>query len=193
MQRRFLVPAVAVMCALVPALVSAQRSPGRIDQSSPVDLAAPFTLAVGGGSGQQLAQVVTVGLPPLKAINLAIGCSHEDPGAELTLSIVGVDESGRPNATVLAMERFPVTDLPDVVDGRLVALDITPPLGLRPGTQYAFVLQSNGSCGLLPGPVGDPYAGGDAYFDAAPNPPGWLPISIGTDRYDLGFQTVRIR
>jgi hypothetical protein len=86
-----------------------------------------------------------------------------------------------------------VTDLPEMVDGSLVTLAITPPLGMRPGTQYAFVLQSSGSCGLMPGPVGDPYAGGDAYFDAAPNPPGWYSISIGTDRFDLGFQTVRIR
>ena len=193
MKRRFLVSAVAVVLALVPALAGAQPSSVRIDQSSPVDLGAPYNFAIGGGSGQKLAQVVTVGLPPLKAVMLPLGCIHDDPDAELTLSIVTVDENGLPSGTVLAMERFPVTALPEVVDGSFATLAIAPPLGLRPGTQYAFVLQSNGSCGLAPGPVGDPYAGGDAYYDSAPNPPGWLSISIGTDRYDLGFRTLRLR
>ena len=50
-------------------------------------------------------------------------------------------------------------------------------------------------CSLEQGPVGDPYAFGDGWFIALPNPVDvWLPISLGSGRFDLPFETfVRLR
>jgi hypothetical protein len=52
------------------------------------------------------------------------------------------------------------------------------------------VLSSAGDCAVWAGPVGDPYTGGHAWFDARPNAPHvWVRANVGTGRDDLPFQT----
>jgi len=62
---------------------------------------------------------------------------------------------------------------------------------VAPGDVYTLVLRNTGgSCGLLRGPEGDPYAGGEGFFAARPNPPGWIPFSATETRLDLPFLVV---
>ena len=44
---------------------------------------------------------------------------------------------------------------------------------------------------MFQGPVGDPYTGGNAFFDSRPNPPGWVCIcDFAGSALDLPFQTL---
>jgi hypothetical protein len=64
-------------------------------------------------------------------------------------------------------------------------------LAVEPGDFLAIVLSNGaGSCGVAASPDGDSYAAGRAWFDARPNPPGWLPVSPLSPEDDLPFQTV---
>ena len=78
--------------------------------------------------------------------------------------------------------------------------EIRLPGGMRfsAGDRFAIVLRNEtGSCGLLVGQSGiGGYAGGEAFFDARPNPPGWVPFAdfVGVDPADLPFVTImRVR
>lgn len=63
------------------------------------------------------------------------------------------------------------------------------PVHLKAGDRFAIVLSAAGDCGVFQGPTGNPYPGGDAFYDARPNRPGiWLLLSGG--RADLAFQTL---
>jgi hypothetical protein len=139
------------------------------------------SVAIGGGSEQKLAQIVTVGLSgPLTEIQLPLfGCDSGD----LAVEIQGV-ANNRPNGVVLASKTVSGSSLPaGAPDFRSVAFSA--PVFLTACSQFAIVLRSAGSCGLAPGSAGDTYAGGDAFFDARPNPPGW--VALGRD---LAFRTI---
>jgi hypothetical protein len=152
-----------------------------IDQQQPViDMTAGFTLAIGGFSEQKLAQVVTPGVTGiLTEVRLPAAC-----GTTLTVEVQGVT-AGIPNGSHLGGQTlnfsgsFPST-FRSIIFGQ--------PVPVTKGVPYALVLTSPDTCGIWPGPVGNPYPGGDALFDARPNPPGWLPMSYG--RADLPFQTL---
>ena len=156
-----------------------------IDQSQPVgDAAAGFTFAIGGGPpGQVLAQVFTPGVTgKLRELEIPVGCAGGDMDLEIRDAAGGL-----PGTMVLASERYGASVFPTVV-GAFVALQIRPSPDLTAGTQYAFVLSNTtSSCGILPGPLGDPYAGGNAYF-AGPMG-GWINLSLGNGREDLPFYT----
>jgi hypothetical protein len=58
------------------------------------------------------------------------------------------------------------------------------------GDRFTIALSNaSGSCGVWPGPVGDPYPGGNGWFFAAPNAT-IAPLGTGTGREDLPFETV---
>lgn len=139
-------------------------------------------LAVGGNSEQILAQVVTAGQTGrLRELHLPISCS---PTSDLVVEIRSVDATGQPTATVLDSRTFSgvSNDLrpPAPTFG---SLDMGGRVMLTTGSQFAFLLRTAGSCGIVPG-IGDDYPGGDGFFDARPNPPGLIPIGA-----DLAFET----
>lgn len=143
-----------------------------------------FVYAVGGGSQQKLAQVVTAGMTgQLTSVGFPIGCA-----GDLVIQIQGV-ASDQPDGVVLSETVLPVA----VVGGHtsppsFKTLSLGTPVPVTAGSSFAIVLDSPGSCGLYPGPIGDPYAGGAAFFDSRPNPEGvWVPMSGG--RNDLPFRT----
>ena len=70
-----------------------------------------------------------------------------------------------------------------------VSYALATPVFVPRGTQFAIVLYSSGSCGTRPGPDGDSYAGGQGYFDARPNQPGWVCLCGFAGPWDLPFQT----
>jgi len=159
-----------------------------LDQSQPTaDAAAPFTFAIGGPSGQVLAQVVTAGVSgKLRQVDLPVAC---ESGA-LVLEVRNVG-GGAPGATVLASESYAASSFTPFTPGvaSFASLRIMPAPVIAAGTSFAIALSNpTGSCGILPGPVGDPYAGGTALvFDPAFGV--WNPLSIGNDRDDLAFFT----
>jgi hypothetical protein len=159
-----------------------------VDQSQPIaDAAAPFTFAIGGPSTQILAQTFTAGASgKLRQVDLPVAC---DAGS-LVLEVRDLT-GGVPGATVLATETYAASTFAPFTPGvaTFASLRVTPAPTLTAGTSYALVLSDpTGSCGIIPGPVGDPYAGGTALvLDLATG--NWQPLSLGNDRDDLPFVT----
>ena len=178
------------LALLLPALALA--APTLDQQQTQRDTSQQNTL--GGGSEQKLAQVVTSGVAGLLTeVRVPLVCFDN---TTLTIEIRDVSlTSGRtePGRTVLASSTIPGSNFPSPAvrewDFRSVQL-ATPPF-VPTGEQFAFVLSASGLCSVQPGVVGDPYPRGSGYFDARPNQSGtWVPLSLGTGRWDQAFQTV---
>jgi hypothetical protein len=181
---------VFLLSAMGIATPPAESTPS-VDQQQPVIDDSVGALAINGASEQIVAQVFTVGLNgSMVEVDLPIACESGDP---LILQIQGVS-GGMPDGSVLRSETYDGAGLPsffpDPPELRPFALSV--PLAVTAGEQLAIVLSSPGACGVFQGPVGDPYPGGDGWFDARPNPPGvWLELGppLG-DRSDLPFATL---
>jgi hypothetical protein len=164
-------------------------SPLVSDQVSKLDPAG-YPLAIGGASRQVLAQVVSPGVDGrLMAIGLPVACAA-DPRNQLVIDVVDV-VAGQPGITVLQRTVIPNAALTGGFGSppRYRRLDLAAGVPIRRRRPIGFVLWSKGLCTTLPGQIGNPYAGGDSYFQALPNPPGWVPLTTGTGRSDLAFQT----
>ncbi len=144
-------------------------------------------LAIGGGSQQMLAQVITSSVyGSLVEVRLPVGC---DPGSNLTVEIQGVT-ANQPDGNVLTSETVPGSSLTGP-PGSFRSIPISFPAAVSAGTQFAIVLTSTGSCGVFQGPVGNSYSGGNLFFDARPNPTGWLCVcDFAGAHFDLPFQTL---
>ncbi len=184
-----LIPIALSVCLLLPA-ATASAQWRVIDQSSPTsdEDPIPLTHAIGGGSGQILYQVVTAGLDGrLLEVRVPVACSS----GVLRLEIRDVDAAGLPGPNVVYARNFAARRFPGPVTDTYQALPVRPRLRLRAGDRFTIALSSNesGSCGVWPGPVGDPYAGGNGWFFSAPNT-SIEPLGLGTGREDLPFETV---
>jgi len=176
-----------VVVALVVLIAGQAKALPIIDQQSPIDSGATTVSAIGGGSDQILAQVVTTGISgTLLGINLPLFGSS----GNLLVQIQGVT-GGIPDGSVLLSESFAGISIPSPgVDG-FRALSFTSPITFTAGDLFSFVLSTTSSFGIAKSIVGDPYVGGSAFFDSRPNPIGvWVPLSIGGNPDDLAFQTV---
>ena len=162
-----------------------------LDQQQPViNNSAGFVIAIGGGAQQKLAQVVTAGISGLLTeVRLPVSCSNPGPG--LIVEIQGVT-AGLPNGTVLTTQTVPTSSVPPFPAlPTFRALVLSAPVYLAAGSRFAVVLMSTGDCAVAPGPVGDSYIPGNLYFDARPNPPGWVCVcNFAGASYDLPFQTL---
>ena len=100
-----------------------------------------------------------------------------------------------PGNTILASVVVAAGDLPGSFPMGVVFSSIVfdTPAFFSAGDQFSIVLECEGSPGscqgaYVQGPVGNPYPGGNGWFDSRPNQPGvWVPI--GGIRFDLPFQT----
>ncbi len=156
-----------------------------IDQQQPQIDTTVGGLAIGDGSDQKLAQVVTAGTSGvLSEVRFPVACSSGD----LIVEIQEVTE-GIPNGVVLTSQTIPGSSLPTFYPSppEFRSFVFSTPVSFSAGRSFAIVLQSAGECGVFQGPIGNPYPGGDAYFDALPNLPGWVLLG---DRSDLPFQTI---
>ena len=179
--RAMLVLSLVLALDLAPA-GPASAAPIVDQEQATIDTSAGFVFGIGGASEQKLAQVVTPGLTGnLTEVDLSLGCVDD-----LTIQIQGAS-GGKPNGVILgtsvnaASGPFPTT---------FRSFVLASPVPVTAGAQYAFVLSTAGSCGIWPGPVGDPYPGGNAFFDSRPNPAGvWEPLGLGNGREDLPFRT----
>ncbi len=180
-----------IFCVASLCFVGAAQAQGVVDQEQPLTRPSEATHAVGGGSEQKLAQTFTVGAEgSLTEIRLPIACSS----GELIVEIQLLDRRGMPSGRTVTSGRVPASDIgPPLGEYRSIALD--PPLDVLPGQQYAIVISNpTGTCGMLRGPERDSYSGGTGFFDARPNPPGWIGFKGGPgdpdQPHDLPFQTV---
>lgn len=157
-----------------------------LDQSSPTETPpAPFTIAVGGPVSQVVSQTVTAGISGrLRAVEVPLGCAS----GQVILEIRDVDASGQPGPTVHFSDTYDFDDFPEIVTDTFRRLRLHgPPVTFAAGDRFAISLSNpTGSCGLWPGPAGDPYAGGQGWADASDGP--IVPLSgNGTD--DIPFRT----
>jgi len=164
------------------AFVKAARATPIVDQQQPIIDSRVGGMFIGGASEQKLAQVVTAGVTgTLTEVRLPVSCSSGD----LRVEIQGVT-GGEPNGTILAVEIVPRASLAGAPPN-FRSLPFSDPVSLAAGSLFAIVLSSTGTCGVFQGPDGDPYSGGNGFYDSRPNPPGWVLL---TERFDLPFQTV---
>jgi hypothetical protein len=172
------------LLAAVPAAATAV-----LDQEQPVFGTDEFTHAIGGSSEQKLAQTVTAGRRgSLVQVDLPVVCSE---GAELIVKITELDATGRPSGAVLSTTRVPGAALFATDPPTFRSIVLADPPFMAVGNRFAVVLEATGaSCSLRPGPIGNAYGGGSAFFDARPNPPGWLALKGFRDTpHDLPFKT----
>ncbi len=160
-----------------------------VDQEQPIiDGASPTVFAIGGSSEQKLAQSFTVGATGLLTeVRFPVACS---PTAELSVQLQGVS-AGQPDGVALATQTVAGTALPgfgsEPPTFRAIVFD--EPAQVSAGSQYFVVLDAtNDTCALVPGPVGDPYAGGNGYFASPPNV-GWV-CGCEFSRFDYPFQVL---
>jgi len=185
--------AVVVVLLTVGAGLGAGRIDEVIDQESLPAVSPAITFAAGGPVAQVLSQTVTVGVTGVLAeVRLAFGCV--DDSEHVILEIRDVASSGQPGQTLYRHRRYPVAQFPSPVTNEFRSLDLGGGLDFTAGDQFAIVITTTegGSCGVWPGEVGDFYNGGTAWADANDGP--IVPLSLGTGRDDLAFQTVmRVR
>jgi hypothetical protein len=145
--------------------------------------------AIGGTSQQILAQVVTSGRAGrLVEVRMPVACSSGNLIVEIRYvsSTTGEPVGTAVSAETIAGGTIPASGPPPVF--RRVTFSV--PVWVGVGDRLAIVLSSAGQCAIWSGPVGDPYPGGHAWFDARPNAPHvWVRGSVGTGRDDLPFQT----
>lgn len=147
-------------------------------------------LALGGGSEQRLAQTFTARRTgAVDRVDLVLACSDTEAGSGLVeVALQGVLPDGSPDG----VDRARVAVSKDLLG--------PPPIAPRPlylrgttveaGERYAIVVAATGAddC-AMGGSIWDTglfgYPHGEAFYDARPNPPGWLPL--GPDSQDLAF------
>lgn len=145
-------------------------------------------LALGGSSSQRLAQTFRISRKGwLSHLTLAASCM---PDAKVRVTVEQVDKFGRPGGVVLAEEWVPgtvFTSVPTPAYGFRI-VEFGKPAWLAPG-DYAFILTAKaGDCGVMAGPTGDSYPDGRGWFEALPNPPGWIELFDAEGVRDLPFQ-----
>jgi hypothetical protein len=144
---------------------------------------------VGGSSQQMLAQTFRAGRSGrLVHADLVFGCNEGSPGM-FTVNLTRVDATDHPDHRVLGSVSMVATsqvrDTPGPVRIDFSGVDVVE------GERYALVMRADddASCWASQGVSGSGmfgYAQGKAYYDARPNPPGWVAIE---PEHDLAFWT----
>jgi hypothetical protein len=168
------------LVTLAGVLAGAARAHSVIDQQQPVfDTSAPFVWALGGYYRSEVAQIVTPGITgDLTEVRFPAKCE-----TTLTVEVQGVS-GGLPDGVAAGSQTVPFLGPLDEFN----SIVFSKPVPVRAGTPYALVLSTSGECGILPGPVGDPYPGGDGYGRGDGDP--WVPLGVVPERRDLPFQAL---
>ena len=144
-----------------------------VDQEQPlIDSSAGF-LGIGGDSEQKLAQSFTVGFSgSLVGLRLPIaGCGS----GELVIELREMD-GGNPTGPVIRTIRVSPADVSFSFAG-FTDFFFPAPLPVNAGDVYAFTVRTEGDgsfCSYATPPSGELYPRGSGFFDARPNPPGWV-------------------
>ncbi len=163
-----------------------------VDQSqTAVDVASGY-LGIGGGSEQRLAQTFTAGRTgDLVALRLPVsGCG----GGDLVIEVRLAGPDGGPDGALLNTTRIDPALVP-VIFSDLHEFRLSTPVRVRTSVAYAFVVRMDpealtSNCNFAHTPLGELYEGGAFYYDARPNPPGWVIGAETGARLDLAFETI---
>ena len=173
----------ALLLFAVPSGAQAQTI---LDQIQPIIDSSAGALFIGGASEQRLMQTLTVGVSGTwTGVYLPIHC----PSGKLVIDVHPIT-AGVVGPSI-KRKAYRIGSDPDII-GRFRLFSLGTGLTVTVGQEYALVLaNTSGECSISAGPIGDPYAGGEGYFEALPNPPGFVPFSsFPNARRDLVFQTV---
>jgi hypothetical protein len=182
----------ACCCAIPFSLAQAQGLGNFVDAANySIDFGVG-NLGIGGSSQQMLAQTVTVEAGgTLEGVFLAMGCDTSAGAGKMHVEIRDV-VAGAPGTTVLAQRAVAPGEL-DAPDNRFTYVKIAGGLALAAGQPVAIVVYrpKGDDCAMHQSAPAADYPGGHGFFDARPNPPGWVPFSAfpGTPD-DLPFQLV---
>lgn len=182
-RKRSGVAAARAAAAAVLALVTAMPAKATlvVDQQNDFDALEPVA-GIGGPADQKVAQVVTAGQDgDLVEVHLPAGCQL----GSMVLEIRDV-AGDLPGSTILLRQTvsLPREAVPPVF--RSIVLDT--PLTMGRGDRFAIVLDSeDGVCATATSTLGDTYADGQAFSDAASPVRGWDPW---TPERDIAFKTL---
>ena len=172
-------------CSLNASVVTSVDAAKVIDQFQP-NIDSASILAIGGSSEQKLAQTITIDIAGiLKGVYLPINCA--DGRLKIAINDVVDGEPGSFEYTYNQVRSARITN--QITTFRYFGLPGD--LSVEVGDEYAIVIDNpTGSCGISGSPVGDSYSGGGGFFDARPNPPGWVPFEETESRFDLPFMVL---
>jgi hypothetical protein len=181
-------PALAALVASCGFATASAQSTGQFVDAAQfqIENPIPFTLAVGGGSQQTLAQTLTVEVGGrLAGVFLPISCAN----GKVLVEIRDV-KGDLPGTRILASQSVRAAELD--APFRFTFVEMRSKHVFTTGMQVAIVVSNaSGSCGLAPAPVSVAYAGGRGSFEALPNAAGFLPFSdFPNTADDLPFQLV---
>jgi hypothetical protein len=183
----------AVCCAMPLSFAQAQNLGNYVDVAN--FSVSGMAWALGGPVVQQkLAQTLTVVQGgTLEGVFLPLLCgTGPDVGtAPIHVEIHDV-VAGMPGPNVLAKRAVAPTEV-DLPVLRFMYIKIPGALPLLSGEQVAIVVTrpKGGECALAESTVDADYKGGQGFFDARPNPPGWVPFAnVQGAPDDLPFQLV---
>ena len=132
---------------------------------------------------------MTVGIGGhLPEIQIPIGCASGTVVAEIR----DVDAmTGEPGSTVLVRRSYRADFFPTIVSAAFQPFRLGGRARVSTGDRIAIVLSNpTGSCGVQPGPSGDPYAAGSGFSSDDLDPGVWVPLNTGMGNTDdLPFQT----
>ena len=181
---------IAVVCVGALSSVATANAAVAVDQAQPlIDEEAGF-LGIGGDSEQKLAQSFTVGVDgDLAGLRLPIaGCGS----GELVITLREM-AGGTPTGPVVRTLTVPPSDVPFSYSG-FTDFFFAAPVAVTAGDVYAFTVETVGDgsfCSYATPPGGELYSRGQGFFDARPNPPGWLAFKgFPTGPQDLPFYTL---
>ena len=157
---------VAVLAVVLVGVQMARADPIIDQQQMIIDTSGGFNFAIGGNSEQMLAQVVTAGITgQLTEVRFpVVGGS-----GNLIVEIQAVSGS-IPNGIVLTSQTTPAASFPPFGSSSpsFRSIVFSTSVGFAAGDLFAIVLKSDGSFGISPGPLGNPYQGGDAFLIPGP-------------------------
>lgn len=145
-------------------------------------------LAIGGPTGQVVAQTVTVETPGgILGVMLPAWCD----GASLYALLLDVTADGLPGTTVIAGRHLTPQEVRGGARAGRFALFITGPFAeATPGARYAVVLASlDGECRIRQSTPAAAYPGGKAYYYSLPELR-WIALSEQGGPDDLPFRVL---
>jgi hypothetical protein len=155
-----------------------------------IDPAAHYTIAVGGGSLQSLAQTMTIEQPGhVMGVFLPVICGTGMVSVELR----DVAPGDLPGSRVFDAAVVPASDIGyHNLHFTYIEFQGQRKVKAKPGTKLAVVVSNpGGSCAMNAAPVAVDYRGGRGSFEALPNPPGFVHFGDFPDTPDdLPFQLV---
>jgi hypothetical protein len=181
-------PAMLAFLCLSAGLAHAQSTGHFTDAAQPIDMAPPYTYAVGGSSLQSLAQTLTVEQTGrVMGVFLPVFCGT----GMITVELRDVAPGELPGSRVLDSTSVAAADI-GYHYLHFTYVEFQRQRKVKVGARLAVVVSNpGGSCGMNVSPLAIDYPGGRGSFEALPNPPGFVHFGVaGAAADDLPFQLV---